>query len=121
MASEEFVKFLDKLAEKLGVTVEYMYKVYLEAQYYEAVVSLIQVVMLLVPLVSWIVYCLKKYKSHDWDGETTLVTAFLVGIAIYLIWLAVALATWDMLMRTWVPEYTAMKSMLRDIAGAVHP
>ena len=117
MDLDKVVEFLEKLASKLGITVEQLYNLYVKAQYALAIINLIKLAIVFIPLFSVILYAIRKYVKGDWDGEDAAAFAIITGVIFLLIFLIVGDCIGDALERLWIPEYVAAKELLEDLSG----
>jgi hypothetical protein len=102
------------IADKLGVTVQYVYEVFVKAQQTIAIINFIALVLFLVISVVGIRLLLKRYygRTHN-EYSTDWVVEILIPALIIIIVSMGALAIMaDIAVQFTCPEYSAIKEML---------
>jgi len=114
---EQIAPVLEKMAEKLGVTCEYLWSVLLKQAPLSGITDIIQYMVL--GIVTWIFvkFCIKvhhKIQESDWDEIAYLLLAF-IGIFIAIYWTIIFFHFPETIWAFFNPEYWALKQILKSI------
>jgi hypothetical protein len=107
-------KLLGALADKLGVSAEYLWRVLVEGMVLSGVLRIIGGVLLLAAIVAGFIGCRKWVKNPgcEYDVETMLIIggcfgAFGLAMSVLLLY--------NGILRVFAPEYSALQVLLRAV------
>jgi uncharacterized membrane protein len=109
------------IADKLNLTVEQVYQVYLRAQVILAIIQIVEIVIFVIGVVIIGYICFEKYKKAE--ESCTFSNAdlkyFMIGFVATLLLGIVLLALYDPIVALTCPEYAAMQAMIHNFASIV--
>jgi uncharacterized membrane protein YidH (DUF202 family) len=111
---------LTYIADKIGITVEQMYRIYVAAQFTQAV---LQIIFILIWAIAVIIVVKKIYvwqmsiHTERYDRDTGILLTFL-GSVIVIVFVSLILSViYDASVAILCPEYTALQSLMKDIVN----
>jgi uncharacterized membrane protein YagU involved in acid resistance len=109
------------IADKLGLTVDQMYKIYVHAQASMAITQIILICLwvVIVSITFIVTYSHLLKKNCKIDPAETVFFSFVVIIVIAVISAFVLLALYHPIIAYMCPEYTALKSLMNDIGSII--
>ena len=114
---EQITPVLEKMAEKLGVTVEYLWSILIKQAPLSGITDIIQYILL--GIVTW-VFVKVSFKVHhkiekeDWDG-VAYIPLWVIGVGILILWITAFFCFPNTIWAFFNPEYWALKEILGSI------
>ena len=114
---EQITPVLEKMAEKLGVTCEYLWSVLIKQAPLSGIADIVQYVLLGIATwvfvkVSFKVY--RKIQENVWD-EIAYIPLYIIGIGILIFWAVAFLCFPETIWAFFNPEYWALQQILQTI------
>ncbi len=114
---KELVPLLEKLAEKLGTTTEYLWKVLIKQAPINSLIDLLQYLIIIVGCFIWWKYAKfthKKVNDENWD-DITYAGPAITGVILAILVIAMFFCLHTTIVGFLNPEYWALKYILNRI------
>jgi len=114
---EQIAPVLEKMAEKLGVTCEYLWSVLLKQAPLSGITDIVQYVVLGIATWIFVKFGIKAHheiQGSNWE-EVIYMPLILIGIFIAICWIAVFFYFPETIWAFLNPEYWALKQILKSI------
>jgi cytochrome b subunit of formate dehydrogenase len=105
------------IADKIGLTVNQMYDIYVNAQ---ATMAILQIVMVIICVLAMIVSGIVVYiyfKKNGSSCDDSILASIILAIVIGGITTVIMVALYNPLLAYMCPEYTALKSLVYDMTN----
>lgn len=116
---EQVVGLLEKLAEQLGTTVEYLWPVLVQQQKMRGIIEAVVILLALVVtgIIARIQY--KKVKADGWNSDPLICAAAISFVVFSAVLLYCFVSANNVITHITNPEYWALRDLLRMLKGGV--